>query len=776
MAADNNDKDSTQPLSQAQTSADAMLRLRQELYLGVTLKDRYLIERELARGGIGIVFLAQDKQLLSRQVVVKILLEEMAGSEHRAWLMKKFSQEIEALARIDHPGVVGVFDAGQLDDGKPYLVMQYVEGRSLRSAMDAGKSDFRQVADIVRQIGQALSAAHDKGVVHRDLKPENIMLQTLGEGEEIIKLIDFGIAQVTDSQISSPERTRIAGAMPYMASEQLKGKPSAASDIYALGVIAYEMLTGSLPFYPGTMVELYEMQQLGVQVRPRELCPDLPPAAEQAILRALSFAPDQRPRRAREFGEELARALTANQTAASGTSPAETADSSGVVASFRTQTLEPEMAHVLFTDLVGYSKLPMDQQTQYLGELQQVVNATSEVARARERNQLISLPTGDGMALAFFGDPAMPVRCALEIAGALLSLPHLRLRMGINGGPVHRVADINANRNVAGGGINLAQRVMDCGDAGHILLSNVTAELVQQTGLWTDALHDLGEQEVKHGVRVHLHNLWTGELGNPTLPEKLAKSREEKTAALHAEQEKTAALRAEQEKPEARHRVPWLIAVAVLVIGGLLAALLWSRTNHDSGQQTTGTPTVAPPLALSYSITVQRYRDGKPSGSPFTIPGGLVIENGSRVHLNLTTAQDGHLYLLNEGPELKNGLPDYNLLFPTPNTNSGSAQLRAAQTLRLPNSSEFVLDNQEGTEKIWLIWSPGSVTELEAVKPWANDRDKGEIKDAAQTRTLQEFFRQHESAAKAETEQSDQQTKLKSRNGLFVHLLRLEHR
>src|SRR5208337_5363238 len=127
----------------------------------------------------------------------------------------------------------------------------------------------------------------------------------------------------------------------------------------------------------------------------------------------------------------------------------------------------------------------------------------------------------DGMALVFFGDAERPVRCALELSGALRREPAFQLRIGIHTGPVYRVADINANRDVAGGGINMAQRVMDCGDAGHILVSNAVAEVLVQLSTWSPFLRDLGEVEVKHGIRVHIYNLHTGEAGNPEMPQKL---------------------------------------------------------------------------------------------------------------------------------------------------------------------------------------------------------------------------------------------------------------
>jgi class 3 adenylate cyclase len=184
-----------------------------------------------------------------------------------------------------------------------------------------------------------------------------------------------------------------------------------------------------------------------------------------------------------------------------------------------------EMAHVLFMDIVAYSRLPMDEQTRLISKLQQIVRGTAEFARAQKRRQLLRLPTGDGMALVFFANAEAPVRCAIEISRSLRDNSELKLRMGVHTGPVQRVEDINANRNVAGGGINIAQRVMDCGDAGHILVSSTHAEVLGHVSSWSAMLHDLGEAEVKHGVRVHLYNLYNQEAGNPDLPKKISVQR-----------------------------------------------------------------------------------------------------------------------------------------------------------------------------------------------------------------------------------------------------------
>lgn len=194
-----------------------------------------------------------------------------------------------------------------------------------------------------------------------------------------------------------------------------------------------------------------------------------------------------------------------------------------------------DIAHVLFMDIVSYSRLPMDRQTRVLQQLYNVVRGTEEFRRAEQAQQLIRLPTGDGMALVFFGDPESALRCALEVSRALLDMPSLPLRMGVHSGAVYRMDDINTSANVAGGGINTAQRVMDCGDAGHILVSKAVAEMLEQLSTWNGYLHDLGEAEVKHGVRVHIYNVHANGLGNPELPEKLRKSVAPASAGGHAD-------------------------------------------------------------------------------------------------------------------------------------------------------------------------------------------------------------------------------------------------
>jgi class 3 adenylate cyclase len=193
-----------------------------------------------------------------------------------------------------------------------------------------------------------------------------------------------------------------------------------------------------------------------------------------------------------------------------------------------------EIGHVLFMDIVGFSKLLVDEQSDCSERLNQIVRNTDQFRAAEAEDKLIRLPTGDGMVLVFFTSPEAPVRCAVEIARALKGCSDFGLRMGIHSGPVNKISDVNDRSNLAGGGINIAQRVMDCGDAGHILLSKRVAEDLEQHSKWRSHLQDFGECEVKHGVRVNVANLYTGEVGNPALPEKLTRAKQEQDAAALA--------------------------------------------------------------------------------------------------------------------------------------------------------------------------------------------------------------------------------------------------
>src|SRR5438105_426884 len=179
-----------------------------------------------------------------------------------------------------------------------------------------------------------------------------------------------------------------------------------------------------------------------------------------------------------------------------------------------------EIGHVLFIDIVGYSKLLITEQSDQMQTLRQIVRGTEQFKKAEAEGKLLRLPTGDGGALVFRNSPEAPVLCALEISKALKSHAELKVRMGVHSGPVNEITDLNEQANIAGAGINIAQRVMDCADAGHILVSKRVADDLEQYPEWRPDLHRLGECEVKHGARLHTVNLYTDEVGNPQVPEK----------------------------------------------------------------------------------------------------------------------------------------------------------------------------------------------------------------------------------------------------------------
>src|SRR5207247_3426925 len=189
-----------------------------------------------------------------------------------------------------------------------------------------------------------------------------------------------------------------------------------------------------------------------------------------------------------------------------------------------------EIGHVLFIDIVGYSKLIINEQSEQIQKLKEILRGTEQFRIAEAEGKLLRLPTGDGGALVFRNSPEAPVLCALEISKALKNHPELHVRMGIHSGPVNEITDLNEQANIAGAGINIAQRVMDCGDAGHILVSKRVADDLEQYPQWRPLLHDLGECEVKHGVRLHLFNLYSGNFGDASLPTNFSARRTEKNS------------------------------------------------------------------------------------------------------------------------------------------------------------------------------------------------------------------------------------------------------
>src|SRR5437867_2508643 len=247
-----------------------------------------------------------------------------------------------------------------------------------------------------------------------------------------------------------------------------------------------------------------------------------------------------------------------------------------------------EIAHVLFIDVVGYSKLLVNEQREVVEQLNRTVRRTPQFRKSEAAGKLIRIPVGDGMALVFYQTPKEPVQCEMEIARALKNHPQIRLRMGVHSGPVDQVKDVNDRLNVAGAGINIAQRVMACGDAGHILLSERVAEDLAQDKLWQPHLHELGEIEVKHGRKLGIVNLYSEEIGNPKVPEKL-----------------TGASRQPAERPV---QVGWsrLIKIAALLLICLLAAIAAIILLRHRGTYLPSTQTLTSPAPVRETSVAEK--------------------------------------------------------------------------------------------------------------------------------------------------------------------------
>src|SRR5437773_6750097 len=556
-----NYQDSTKETIIADGGGTAVARAREEMaYVGAKIKDRYLIEKQLDSGGFGAVYLAHDQELLGKPVVIKLLHEKSLRSE---WAVNKFKQEIEALARIDHSGVVGVLDTGQMPDGTPFLVMQYIKGVSLRTVMKHEGLEFERTSTFIRQLGQALNAAHETGIIHRDLKPENVMLQRVAGGEQV-KIIDFGIAKVRDSQVApSTQVAEVAGTIAYMAPEQLNGLPvSAATDQYALAVIAYEMLTGRRPFNPETQFQLAGLQRDGVKVKPKDLRPGLPGAAESVLLKALAYDPAQRYPTARSFADALADALV----------------ESGLVATH----VDSNAQTILSTQVIAY--------------------------RAKRRNFL---------------------------------------------------------------------RIL----AGLMLLVAVTS-----VALW-----------------------------------------------------------------------------------------LRSRATTDTqlaSSAPAGPTTTIPDRTIDYSLTVQKFHNGKPEDRPFQGTGREIFGNGWKFSVNASSPQAGYLYFVNEGPTA-DGKITYNLLYPTPQSKGGSARLEAGETLK---TGLYRLDENQGTEKFWIVWSSKAVPELEDAKGAVNAKDRGTVVNPESEAKIRAFLDRYlNSKPQVETDAEAKVNHVRVSGDVLVSLLRLEH-
>jgi TolB-like protein/serine/threonine protein kinase/predicted Zn-dependent protease len=493
---------------------------------------------ELGRGAMGVTYLARDN-VLRRKVALKVIDVPAAARGSQA-VRERFLREARAAAALRHPNVAAVFQFGASPNGsRCFYAMELVEGETLETRVRRdGPLNAKLALQIAIQITRALMAASAQGLIHRDLKPGNIML-TRGDAdtEELeVKVIDFGLAKAIADAGGEMDLTHgeFVGTPNFASPEQFESGPvDVRSDIYSLGATLWFALTGKTPFDGRSIEEIRSAQKSNALPVEQLKATRIPPSLRSLLESMLAFEPAARPG-IQDLAAQLRRcsALAETETAAD-----------------VKKEIQLEIAHVLFIDIVGYSKLSINEQHAAVDELTQIVRSTEQFQKAEAADRLIKIPSGDGMALVFYTSPEAPVRCAIQISRGLKDHPRLHIRMGIHSGPVRGVVDVTGRINLAGAGLNLAQRTMKCGDAGHILLSKHVAEDLSEFEEWRPLLHDLGTCEVKHGVQVAVVNLWSDDVGNRQLPQKFEALRKQ------------------------RARVRWVeVAAALLLMAGIVAA------------------------------------------------------------------------------------------------------------------------------------------------------------------------------------------------------------
>jgi serine/threonine-protein kinase len=277
--------------------------------------DRYEVEAPLGTGGMAEVWRGHDR-VLNRTVAIKTLLPQFARDTS---FVDRFRREAQAAARLNHPGIVSVYDSGT-DGDTPYIVMQYIEGRTLADFLGSGKTlPPKQAAQIAQEIAEALGVAHAHGVIHRDIKPANVMITRDGK----VLVMDFGIARLISGPETAPQTSAVLGTASYLSPEQAQGQPvDARSDIYALGVVLYEMLTGRPPFTGDSPMAIAYKQVNATPPAPSSANPDVPPELDAVVMRALSKNPANRYQTGQEFADDLERARTGGQVMATPLLPA----------------------------------------------------------------------------------------------------------------------------------------------------------------------------------------------------------------------------------------------------------------------------------------------------------------------------------------------------------------------------------------------------------------------------------------------------------------------
>lgn len=554
-----------------EAAAELLMETPPDALVGTSLGP-YQILSLLGAGGMGDVYLAKDTRL-GRRVAVKLLPEYLTDDDSR---VRRFKREARAASSLNHPNLITIYEIGQAE-GRYFIAMEFVEGKTLRELIQAGRRELHESLRIASEVAGALAKAHQIGIVHRDIKPENIMLDADGR----VKILDFGLAKQSvtsensDAAVSAVENTRtvpgmIMGTTSYMSPEQARGlSVDSRTDIWSLGIVLYEMVSGGVPFPGSTRAHVL------VAILDRELpllTETFPPAAREELQKVLNRALAKDPAARHQTAEEM----------------------------------------------------------------------SADLERVRG---VLRTATESGRSSAF------------ESSGQVTASP---------------------------------------------------------------------------------------------------------PAAL----------------PRGRDR-RWLVVGAVVLLSVIVMAGFMVRRWYRSKQPdpTAIKPAVVPPeRSFSYWIEVQKYRDGKPFEAPFRLGREINFEKDYRVRLNFQAAQPGHLYLLNEGPAAPSKPPAFVVLFPSSTTNQGNSQLAGGGRLQIPEQSWLAFDAEQGTEKIWVVYSPDPIAELEALTRFTNSRDRGAITDQVSNQSVADFLRAHQNPPPAIiSDQVKRETVVKSGDGMIVYLLGLEH-